>query len=80
MVSLKAALRELPGLSQNPFEIHDIPYLCVWGQHDRLVTRPRRPSKTNQLIAANHSAPLLAAPIVADIALSFLGELKSLNP
>jgi pimeloyl-ACP methyl ester carboxylesterase len=71
---LKATLYELPKLGRRPFEFEEVDFLCVWGQHDLVVTRPRRPDQTNKMIKANHSAPLSAAPDIANIALLFLGE------
>jgi pimeloyl-ACP methyl ester carboxylesterase len=70
--SLKIALRELPGGGRAPFALPPLPALFVWGNHDVVMSRPRRPHSHDRFIAANHSAPMLAAPAIARVVLPFL--------
>ncbi len=70
--SLKIALRELPDGGRAPFALPLVPALFVWGNHDIVMSRPGRPQPHDCIIAANHSAPMLAAPAIARVILPFL--------
>ncbi len=75
MDTLKRMLHELPGKGRAPFEvpaISTIDTLFVWGRRDALTDRPRRPRLNDVFIPANHSAPVMAAPSVAQVVLPFL--------
>ncbi len=77
--NLKRMLHELPGKGRAPFEvpaISSVNTLFVWGRRDALTDRPRRPRLNDVFIPANHSAPMLAAPSVAQVVLPFLTEGK----
>jgi pimeloyl-ACP methyl ester carboxylesterase len=69
---LKTALRDLPDGGRAPFALLPLPALFVWGNHDIVMFRPRRPQPHDCFIAANHSAPMLAAPAIARVVLPFL--------
>jgi pimeloyl-ACP methyl ester carboxylesterase len=77
--SLKAALRELPGGGRAPLALPPLPTLFVWGNRDIVMSRPRRPGPHNCFIAANHSAPMLAAPAIARVVLPFLRDETETN-
>lgn len=77
--NLKRMLLELPGKGRAPFAIPAapaVPTLFVWGRKDALTARPRHPRPNDIFISANHSAPMLAAPHVAEAVLPFLKEGK----
>jgi hypothetical protein len=69
---LKAALRDIPGKGTARLVYPDIPALFIWGKTDVIVSRPRHPGRHDRIIPANHSAPMCAAPAVADAVLQFL--------
>src|SRR5581483_2900212 len=73
---LVRSLCELPGKGRAPFEIPGVPVLFVWGRRDALTARPRRPHPNHVVISADHSAPMLAAPSVAEVVIPFLIEGK----
>jgi hypothetical protein len=77
--SLIRSLAEMPGKGRAPFDMPPVPTLFVWGRHDAVTAKPRRPRPNDILIPANHSAPMLAAPEVAAAVLPFLttGELQT---
>ncbi|GCE10243.1 alpha/beta fold hydrolase [Tengunoibacter tsumagoiensis] len=79
---LVRTLREIPGYGRAPFELPPVPSLFVWGKQDALISRPRRPRPNDVTIIANHSAPMLAAPNVAEAVLPFLlyGKLPAPQP
>lgn len=69
---LKVGLR---AMSAEPFRGLDEPRanaLFVWGSSDRIVDRPRRLEGNHRIIAADHSAPMLAADDVARAVREFL--------
>lgn len=72
--TLVRSLRELPGKGRAPFSVPDVPTLFVWGRRDALTARPRRSKPDHVVIAADHSAPMLAAPSVAEVVIPFLIE------
>ncbi|HTK12067.1 MAG TPA: alpha/beta hydrolase [Ktedonobacteraceae bacterium] len=79
MENLLRMLCELPGKGRAPFELPAVPTLFVWGSHDTLTARPRHPRPNDIFIPANHSAPMLAAPSVAEAVLPFLQEGRYLS-
>lgn len=74
--SLMRMLCELPGRGRAPFELPAVPTLFIWGSRDALTARPRHPRPNDVVIPANHSAPMLAAPSVAEVVIPFLNEGK----
>jgi pimeloyl-ACP methyl ester carboxylesterase len=70
--SLKRQMFELPQRGRAPFELPSVPTLFIWGLHDALMARPRRAGPNHVSIKAAHSAPLLAARDIAQVALPFL--------
>jgi pimeloyl-ACP methyl ester carboxylesterase len=79
MKNLQRMLCELPGKGRAPFELPAVPTLFIWGSQDTLAARPRRPRPNDIFIRANHSAPMLAAPSVAETVLPFLQEGRYLS-
>jgi pimeloyl-ACP methyl ester carboxylesterase len=65
-------LCEMPGKGRAPFALPALPTLFIWGNQDRLTARPRRLRPNDIVIAANHSAPMLAAHSVAEAVIPFL--------
>lgn len=80
--TLVRSLRELPGRGRAQFEPSTVPTLFMWGSRDALTARPRRPRPNDIVIPANHSAPMLAAHTVAEVATPFFkeGKLVSATP
>lgn len=74
--NLKRMLYELPGTGRAPFNLSPVPTLFVWGRRDALTARPLRPRPNDIFISANHSAPMLAAPRVAEVVIPYLLEGK----
>ena len=74
--NLKRMLYEMPGRGRAPFEMPEVPTLFIWGSRDALMARPIRGRRTHGpshvSIAADHSAPMLAANAVADVVVPFL--------
>ncbi len=73
---LVRSLYEMPGQGRAPFELPEVPTLFIWGKYDLLIARPRRPRPNDVMIPAGHSAPMLAAPSVAEMVIPFLTEGK----
>jgi len=73
---LVRTLSEMPGNGGAPFELPAVPTLFIWGRYDALVRRPRHPRPNDVMIPADHSAPMLAAPRVAEVVIPFLTEGK----
>ncbi|MBO0793956.1 MAG: alpha/beta fold hydrolase, partial [Ktedonobacteraceae bacterium] len=73
-------LCEIPGKGRAPFTPLNVPALFIWGTRDVLTARPRRPRANDVFIRADHSAPMLAAPGVAEVVLPFLTENKVVHP
>jgi len=69
---LKRTLRSLPAGAGRPFQLPNVPVLMVWGKHDWISVPPRRAGPHDQLVNADHSAPVTAAGQVADAILPFL--------
>ncbi len=69
-------LCEMPGKGRAPFALPAIPTLFIWGGRDALTARPRPLRPNDIVIPANHSAPMLAAPSVAEVVVPFLLEEK----
>jgi pimeloyl-ACP methyl ester carboxylesterase len=69
---LKRQLYELPGRGRAPFALPPVPTLFMWGSRDAIMARPRRAGPNHVSIAAGHSAPMLAAEDIAEVALPFL--------
>lgn len=70
--SLKRQMFELPQRGRAPFQLPPVPTLFIWGRRDALMARPRRAGPNHVSIAASHSAPMLAARDIAQVALPFL--------
>ncbi|GCE04454.1 alpha/beta fold hydrolase [Dictyobacter aurantiacus] len=73
------SLCEMPGQGRTPFYVPSIPTLFIWGGRDALIARPRHLGPHDVVIPANHSAPMLAAPYVAEVVLPFLTEGRIVN-
>lgn len=69
---LKRALRDFPGGGTAPFLLPLLPACFIWGKQDLIMQRPRRPGPREHFITGNHSAIMLAAPAIAEIARPFL--------
>jgi pimeloyl-ACP methyl ester carboxylesterase len=70
---LKMSLREASRVSSAPFNLPPGPTIhYIWGKNDRIVPIPSRPRSTDSFIRADHSAPAMAAPQVAEIVVHFL--------
>ncbi|HEV2656071.1 MAG TPA: alpha/beta hydrolase [Ktedonobacteraceae bacterium] len=65
-------LCEMPGKGRAPFTLPALPTLFIWSGRDRITPRPRRLRPNDVVIPANHSAPMLAAPRVAEVVIPFL--------
>jgi pimeloyl-ACP methyl ester carboxylesterase len=78
--TLVRSLCELPGRGRAPFQLPTVPALFIWGSRDALAACPAHPRPNDIIIPANHSAPMLAAPSVAEAVIPFLttGTLPSL--
>lgn len=76
---LVRSLCEMPGQGRTPFYVPSIPTLFIWGGRDALIARPRHLGPHDVVIPANHSAPMLAAPYVAEVVLPFLTEGRIVN-
>jgi pimeloyl-ACP methyl ester carboxylesterase len=72
VLSLKASLRDLPAWGHRAFDVSGLQTLFIYGRHDQALTRPRRLQANDRLIPTDHSAPMLAAQIVAEAILPFL--------
>lgn len=70
--ALKATLHQLPRAGAAPLTLPPLPALFIWGTRDVVSARPARPAPQDRFISANHSAPLTAAPAIAEILLPFL--------
>jgi len=79
---LVRSLCEMPGNGGAPFELPAVPTLFIWGRYDALVRRPRRLRPNDVMIPVDHSAPMLAAPSIAEVVIPFLteGKLASFAP
>lgn len=71
---LVRSLCEMPEQGRAPFYIPPMPTLFIWGSKDALIQRPRHLGPHDVVIPANHSAPMLAAPYVAEVVVPFLRE------
>lgn len=71
---LVRSLYEMPAQGRAPFFVPAMPTLFIWGGRDAIIERPRHLGPHDVVIAANHSAPMLAAPVVAEVVLPFLLE------
>ncbi len=80
--TLMRSLCELPGRGRAPFQLPAVPTLFIWGSRDALTARPIRPRPNDIVIPADHSAPMLAAPRIAEAVVPFLttGTLASPRP
>ncbi len=72
--TLVRSLCEMPGRGRAPFKIPRVPTLFIWGARDVLIAPPRPLGPNDVVIPANHSAPMLAAPYVAEVVIPFLVE------
>ncbi len=77
--TLLRSLREMPGNGRAPFNIPAVPTLFIWGGKDVLIAPPRSLGPDDVVIPANHSAPMLAAPYVAEVVLPFLMEGRKIS-
>jgi pimeloyl-ACP methyl ester carboxylesterase len=71
---LVRSLYEMPKQGRAPFFVPAMPTLFIWGGRDAIIERPRHLGPHDVVIPANHSAPMLAAPYVAEVVIPFLLE------
>jgi pimeloyl-ACP methyl ester carboxylesterase len=71
---LVRSLCEMPGQGRTPFSVPSVPTLFIWGGRDALIARPRHLGPQDVVIPANHSAPMLAAPAVAEVVIPYVLE------
>lgn len=70
---LKATLRSMPEGGSRPFEFPDsIPALFVWGKEDWITATPKRPSRREVIIHADHSMPQTKTKEAAEMIVPFL--------
>ena len=70
---LKMTLREASRVGSAPFNLPPgLTIQYIWGKNDRIVPIPSRPRPADSFIRADHSAPAMAAPQVAEIVVHFL--------
>jgi hypothetical protein len=69
---LKTALTQIPDVARTPFNLPPLPTIFIWGNRDVIVTLPRHKRDEDRIIHASHSAPMLAAPAVAQNVKQFL--------
>jgi pimeloyl-ACP methyl ester carboxylesterase len=76
------SLYEMPEQGRAPFFVPAMPTLFIWGGRDAIIERPRHLGPHDVVIPANHSAPMLAAPYVAEVVIPFLLEerIVSISP
>jgi len=72
--SLKVVLREVARCGNVPFSPPVKPAIYIWGKKDHVVMGPRRPGSVDCTIHASHSAPMLAAPQIAEVVVRFLSS------
>jgi pimeloyl-ACP methyl ester carboxylesterase len=72
--SLIVTLRDMPDAGRGPLRLPPVPALFIWGQQDRLPSRPRRLGPGDCLVPGMHSAPLEQPEAVAQAALAFLAQ------
>jgi pimeloyl-ACP methyl ester carboxylesterase len=79
---LVRSLYEMPEQGRAPFFVPSMPTLFIWSGRDAISERPRHLGPHDVVIPANHSAPMLAAPYVAEVVLPFLLEerIVSISP
>lgn len=70
--SIKMALRHLPGASQTGFDLPEVPVRFIWGNRDTITRIPRPLRVIDRLVPGDHSAPMRAAPAVAQEIRQFL--------
>jgi 4,5:9,10-diseco-3-hydroxy-5,9,17-trioxoandrosta-1(10),2-diene-4-oate hydrolase len=70
--ALIRSARDLADLPAARIELPSAPSLYIWGRNDPLMAIPRPRRANDVVIAANHMAPLTAAPAIAQAALPFL--------
>ena len=67
-----ATLAELPGYGGAPLALPPLPTHTIWGRYDLIAPPLGQASPGDTVIPANHAAPVLAAPLVAEAVLDFL--------
>lgn len=75
--NLKRVILDLPNMGRAPFHLPDteqVPILFIWASRDSICSPPSQPRSNDVIIPACHSAPLLNAERVVDVALPFLQE------
>lgn len=77
---LVRSLCELPGKGRVPFQLPAVPTLFLWGSKDALTAPPRLPRPNDVFIPADHSAPMLAAPSIAEVVVPFVSEGELIPP
>ncbi len=73
--NLKRVITDLPDMGRAPFELPEmslVPILFIWAARDAICLPPARPKSHEMIISACHSAPLVEAQQVADLAIPFL--------
>ncbi|MFN8490356.1 MAG: alpha/beta hydrolase [Caldilineaceae bacterium] len=68
--SLKATLRDIPDPGVHMLAL-PAPSLFIWGKYDLVPSKLVHQRANDTIIAANHSAPMVAAPEIARIAIPF---------
>lgn len=66
------SLCEMPGKGRAPFHQSTVPTLFIWGRYDILTARPNKLRPNDILLPVDHSAPMLAAPMIAETVQPFL--------
>jgi pimeloyl-ACP methyl ester carboxylesterase len=69
MEVLKGTIRSLPGCGARPLDV-PVPASFIWGDVDLIPRRPRRMGANDNLIHANHAAPVLNPGAVASAILA----------
>ena len=72
MAIIKSTLRDLPRAGAAPLALPPLPALFIWGARDLVAAPPHPLTARDCLIPADHSAPISAAPAIAQILLPFL--------
>lgn len=73
--NLKRVITDLPNMGRAPFtlpETEQVPILFIWASRDVICSPPSQPGPNDVIIKACHSAPLINAHNVAELAIPFL--------
>ncbi|MBI5838616.1 MAG: alpha/beta hydrolase [Chloroflexi bacterium] len=69
---LKTTIITMPRDGRQLFAPPPVPHMFIWGRQDLITASPRKASARHRLINAMHSAPVLEAEQVAELAIPFL--------